>query len=76
MKQQSLCELCERSCGLCSWSAYLVPIKDWKAQRCDVKGNKGRMIESYIVLSCPYFEPPSPRKSIFQGINYSRPGYR
>lgn len=53
---RTLCELCEKACGGCSWSMYGVqePVEGWVAVRRDIRANK-RYKVSYIVLDCPEF---------------------
>lgn len=49
----TLCEVCDKACGGCSWSKKGVqkPVAGWDAIRNDLR-DAG---ESYIVLSCPEF---------------------
>lgn len=50
----TLCELCTKACGRCSWSEYGVqlPVEGWTAIRRDLT-DAG---ESYLVMACPEFE--------------------
>ena len=52
-KPLTLCELCTKACGDCSWSEKNVqrPVEGWAAIRRDLD-----RIESYVVLDCPEFE--------------------
>lgn len=56
----TLCELCEKACGGCSWTEYgrFEPVDGWEAIRSDIPmwGDDTRVVESYMVLSCPEFE--------------------
>lgn len=59
----TLCELCEKACGFCSWSREFRPVEGWEAIRSDIverdsasdRRMKVRVSESYIVVSCPEF---------------------
>lgn len=60
----TLCEVCERACGRCCWSAFGVqqPVPGWDAVRRDILGTDtrgrtgpGAYVESYVVLYCPEF---------------------
>ncbi len=51
----SLCGLCKNSVGLCSWSARLIPVKGWEAERVMHKGQAKEKIQGYRVISCPKF---------------------
>jgi hypothetical protein len=60
-KPATLCELCAKACGGCSWSKYGVqqPVEGWTAIRCDQicsGGEFAREVESYVVVDCPEFE--------------------
>jgi hypothetical protein len=57
-KANSLCWLCKRAYGLCSWSRHFEPVKGWEAEPTVIKGDKkGRNpdIHSYEVKKCPLF---------------------
>lgn len=53
-KPLTLCELCTKACGFCTWSERGVqkPVEGWKAIRRDLLG----VGESYLVLECPEFD--------------------
>ena len=55
-KPITLCEVCTKACGKCSWSKYGVqkPVDGWTAIRRDILACGG-MTESYLVLDCPEF---------------------
>lgn len=54
----TLCEVCTKACGGCSWSKKNVqqPVEGWDAIRHDLQQPKKFYAESYIVLHCPEFE--------------------
>lgn len=54
----TLCEVCTKACGVCSWSKKGVqrPVEGWDAIRNDLQQPKSFFSESYIVLRCPEFE--------------------
>lgn len=62
---QTICWLCRKAAGHCCWSAAdhtkdgrpirFEPVPGWTAIR--TPGMKGRKSESYLVISCPEFEP-------------------
>jgi len=47
----TLCWMCSRAIGKCSWSAYFRPVKGWVAKEV-IKTNT----TSYIVEECPLFQ--------------------
>ncbi len=51
----SLCQDCKNSVGLCSWSAHLIPVTGWTAEKTTLSGYKKRY-NSYQVTDCPKFE--------------------
>ncbi len=63
---RTLCEVCAKACGGCSWSRKGVqqPVEGWDAIRHDLQyednsycgARKDFYNESYIVLRCPEFE--------------------
>lgn len=57
----TLCEICGNACGHCSWSQKNVqkPVEGWEAIRNDIMphGKGAEQVESYVVLSCPEYEP-------------------
>lgn len=57
---ETLCELCDRACGHCLWSAAGMPVPGWEAVRRDIMmtdNQDGHMVESYVVLGCPAYKP-------------------
>lgn len=54
----TLCEVCTKACGGCSWSKKGVqqPVEGWDAIRYDIPQPRQFFTESYIVLHCPEFE--------------------
>lgn len=59
----SICIDCEKSCGLCSWSANLKPVPGWTATPVEKRISDGRIVKGYYITDCPKFEPtptPSP----------------
>lgn len=61
-RPRTLCEICGRACGRCSWSEKdrQEPVKGWEAVRRDVEmrtESEVWMEESYVVLDCPEYEP-------------------
>lgn len=53
----TICWKCANACGGCEWSKKRAkPVAGWEAIRRDLYDG----IESYIVLSCPEFEPDRP----------------
>ena len=62
-KPQTLCWDCRKAIGMCSWSDHWEhrPVDGWTAVRNDMKSNSGEDTESWIVFSCPEFEPDEPK---------------
>lgn len=56
MSKGTLCWKCNNTCGGCSWSKSFKPVKGWTAKKTMVKDSV-ELIESYIVIDCPKFEP-------------------
>ena len=55
-RKYSICNYCENSCGRCSWSSRLVPVKDWVADKVDyIMHDKSKGV-SYVVKECPQFK--------------------
>lgn len=52
----TLCWDCKNAYGKCPWSAGFEPVENWVAEPTKVKCDEGRVIESYLVRSCPMFE--------------------
>ena len=55
--QASICAECEKSCGLCTWSSKLKPVKGWTATKVKRRNHDGQMLTGYCVIACPLFEP-------------------
>lgn len=57
----TLCEICANACGHCDWSKKNVqkPVEGWDAIRNDIMphGKGSGLIESYVVLDCPEYQP-------------------
>lgn len=52
----NICIDCEKSCGLCAWTAKLKPVEGWTAT--PVKRiTKGRHKKGLCITACPKFEP-------------------
>lgn len=49
-----LCWRCKNSCGTCSWSRSLIPVKGWKAEPSIVR-NCGVNFNTYSIKECPQF---------------------
>lgn len=59
-----LCEGCRNSCGKCKWSAFGKPVDGWVAIPTLINSRGGggeRVIESFLILSCPKYIPDGPR---------------
>lgn len=62
-KPRTLCDVCDKACGYCSWSKHGVqrPVEGWTAIRRDlviqtsIKTKRSHLAESYVVLECPEF---------------------
>lgn len=57
-KNDTLCWSCQNATGGCSWSKKLKPVRGWKAEKIKVKGDfyTSKIVDSYIVKSCPKFK--------------------
>ena len=53
------CWTCERSCGGCSWSKDLIPIKGWTAKptvlKFRYKDNSISYVDTYMIYKCPLY---------------------
>ena len=49
-----LCWRCKNSCGTCSWSRNLMPVKGWVAEPSVIK-QQGIKLHTYKVIECPQF---------------------
>lgn len=52
----NICIDCEKSCGLCSWSANLKPVDGWTATLVRKRYNDNYIVDGYHVTACPLFE--------------------
>lgn len=52
---ESLCWLCGRTAANCPWVHRYKPVKDWDAEKTELKGDNGLVTTSYRVLKCPLF---------------------
>ena len=68
---KTLCVRCDKCDGRCSWSEKptFKPVEGWTAIKTKVCIRKGLYLDSYIVLSCPEYEPI---KMIGRGIGYAK----
>lgn len=64
MTVQQPCWSCAKACGGCAWSAKFEPVPGWDAKESTIKYNDGtpktpkiRNVRSYIIKSCPEYEP-------------------
>lgn len=58
-KHDTLCWLCEKAGGKCSWSKDFTPVEGWEAKPTKVKADSAsqhQYIDSFIVYECPEFE--------------------
>lgn len=53
----TICEICKRGCGGCSWSDRLVPVRGWAARKTYIKRGPIDGFWSYRVMECPRFLP-------------------
>lgn len=53
--EQTLCWMCAKSCGQCSWSERFEPVDGWDAEKCVVNFGRYGREESYLVRRCPEF---------------------
>jgi hypothetical protein len=52
----NICIDCEKSGGLCPWSANLKPIDGWTATPLRKRYNDNYIVDGYHVTACPLFE--------------------
>lgn len=52
----NICIDCEKSCGLCSWSANLKPVEGWTATPIRKRYNDNYIVDGYHITACPLFE--------------------
>lgn len=55
----TLCWYCNKTCGRCSWTKSFIPVKGWEAEQTFIK-TQNTFDSSYLVKSCPEFEPRFP----------------
>ena len=57
-KPRTLCWDCAKAMGGCSWSNHWdhEPVPGWKAEKVELKVERGVFIESYVVIDCPEFD--------------------
>lgn len=53
--KSSICIDCVKSCGLCTWSSKLKPVKGWTAKPIK-RVTKDKIYDGYLVTECPLFE--------------------
>lgn len=56
-KHATLCWICDKAGGKCSWSNDFTPIDGWKAIPTKLSVGCGNFIDSFDVYECPEFEP-------------------
>ena len=52
----NICIDCVKSCGLCSWSANLIPVAGWTAKPRKKRTHCGNFVQGYHITACPLFE--------------------
>lgn len=58
----SLCQICARKVGTCSWERDFTPVPGWDAIPTKIMMNSGVRERSYCVLRCPLFVEPKTRQ--------------
>lgn len=53
---ETLCWICKKAIGGCSWARELKPVKGWEAEETKIQ-EEGYTQRSYHVKSCPEFQP-------------------
>lgn len=53
----TLCILCAKACGKCSWSDDLEPVPGWEAKPTWIKMTTTTCLPSFFVYTCPEFYP-------------------
>lgn len=53
-KDVTICWFCKNSTGNCSWSKNFTPVKNWKAKKTVLIGNRF-LKDSYLISDCPEF---------------------
>ena len=56
VKSEQPCWTCKKYCGGCSWSKNLTPVEGWAANPTTIHHEKGRIITSFEIISCPEYE--------------------
>lgn len=60
--KETLCWICAKAAGGCSWADSLKPVEGWNAEKTIVQGDGlGGAFDSYCVKSCPDFKPDKRR---------------
>ena len=57
---KTICWECKKATCGCSWSKYFKPVEGWEAEPTTVK-DENYTYSSYLVKSCPEFEPDNRR---------------
>lgn len=57
-KKRTLCLICQKAGGNCSWSKDFTPVEGWNAKPTKIRcrEQKTGYIDSYHVIECPEFE--------------------
>lgn len=58
----SLCQICARKVGTCSWERDFTPVPGWDAIPTKILMQSGVRERSYHVLRCPLFVEPKSRE--------------
>ena len=59
----NICIDCEKSCGLCAWTAKLKPVEGWTATPVD-RITKGRYKKGLRITACPLYEPTQRKATV------------
>ena len=54
--KSNICIDCEKSCGLCSWSSSLTPVRGWTATPIKKRISDGVIVNSWQITACPEFD--------------------
>jgi len=57
-KTPTLCFKCNTPSPICPWKYNFTPVEGWDAEptKVAISGNDSRMVNSYVVKSCPLYE--------------------
>lgn len=69
----SLCQICARKVGTCSWERDFTPVPGWDAIPTTVLMQSGVREQSYRVLDCPLYVPPEKGRLADGGRDTPRP---